>query len=197
MSKDTGIAQSTIASWKSRGLTPKYETLKKLSDYFDVTMDYLLGFTSRKESPYEDSTSKPYEQITHEYLNFNLKASQFPKIDFDCVDTRQTLQIMKLLNELNNEWLENGRLSMNIDEEEALIGLKFILTSWRIPWKKYGDNILLSVVKSKVFKDSTIKMLDILEEVASKTGIDTTKAYWGDIPEPYQEGGKNADKEDD
>ena len=41
--EDLGISQSTMASWKSRGLTPKYETVKKLASYFGVTVDYLLG----------------------------------------------------------------------------------------------------------------------------------------------------------
>lgn len=41
--EELGISQSTMASWKSRGLTPKYETVKKLADYFGVTVDYLLG----------------------------------------------------------------------------------------------------------------------------------------------------------
>lgn len=41
--KDLGISQSTVASWKSRGLTPKAETLQRLSEYFNVSVEYLLG----------------------------------------------------------------------------------------------------------------------------------------------------------
>ena len=41
--EDLAISQSTMASWKSRGLTPKYDTSKKLADYFGVSVDYLLG----------------------------------------------------------------------------------------------------------------------------------------------------------
>lgn len=40
---ELGIGQSTMATWKSKGLTPKYDTLKKLSEYFGVSIDYLLG----------------------------------------------------------------------------------------------------------------------------------------------------------
>lgn len=48
---DLGISQSTMASWKSRRLTPKYETLKKLADYFDVSINDLLdGDTAGKIS---------------------------------------------------------------------------------------------------------------------------------------------------
>lgn len=40
--KDLGISQSTMASWKSRRLTPKYETLQKLANYFGVSISDLL-----------------------------------------------------------------------------------------------------------------------------------------------------------
>lgn len=39
---DLGISQSTMASWKSRGLTPKYDTAKKLAQYFGIEVDDLL-----------------------------------------------------------------------------------------------------------------------------------------------------------
>lgn len=41
--QDLGISQSTMASWKARGLTPKMETLEKLADYFSVSVDLLIG----------------------------------------------------------------------------------------------------------------------------------------------------------
>lgn len=44
---DLGINQSTMASWKSRNLTPKAETIQKLADYFGVSVDYLLGVGQR------------------------------------------------------------------------------------------------------------------------------------------------------
>lgn len=40
---DLNISQSTMASWKARSLTPKYDTLKKIAAYFNVSVDYLLG----------------------------------------------------------------------------------------------------------------------------------------------------------
>lgn len=41
--KDLSISQSTMASWKSRGLNPNASTMIQLSDYFDTTPAYLLG----------------------------------------------------------------------------------------------------------------------------------------------------------
>ena len=53
-----------MASWKSRGLTPKYETLSKIADYFGVSVDYLLGNTEQKEKPLVNED----EELT-EYLD--------------------------------------------------------------------------------------------------------------------------------
>lgn len=41
--KDLGISHSTMASWKSRGLTPNPITIAKLAEYFHVSSGYLLG----------------------------------------------------------------------------------------------------------------------------------------------------------
>jgi len=43
IARDLGIRQSTISMWKKQGTTPRYDTSKKLADYFGVTVDYLLG----------------------------------------------------------------------------------------------------------------------------------------------------------
>lgn len=40
-----GISRNTIASWESNRRTPELETAKQLADYFNVSIDYLLGRT--------------------------------------------------------------------------------------------------------------------------------------------------------
>lgn len=42
VSKDTGIARSTLSDWKNGESTPKQDKLKKIADYFGVTVDYLM-----------------------------------------------------------------------------------------------------------------------------------------------------------
>lgn len=42
VSKDTGIAASTLSEWKTGRSKPKIEKLKILADYFGVTVDYFL-----------------------------------------------------------------------------------------------------------------------------------------------------------
>lgn len=39
---DLNISQSTMASWKSKKIIPKAETLQKLASYFDVDVKYLI-----------------------------------------------------------------------------------------------------------------------------------------------------------
>ncbi|MCL2054132.1 MAG: helix-turn-helix domain-containing protein [Oscillospiraceae bacterium] len=49
ISKDTGISDSVIGYWKKGERTPTAENLIKLSNYFDVSVDYLLGVTENPE----------------------------------------------------------------------------------------------------------------------------------------------------
>lgn len=43
VSKLTGVTQSTLSDWKRGRSTPKTDTLQKIADYFDVSVDYLMG----------------------------------------------------------------------------------------------------------------------------------------------------------
>jgi transcriptional regulator with XRE-family HTH domain len=38
-----GEAQSSVGGWESGRGTPRYQTLLKIADYFDVSLDYLVG----------------------------------------------------------------------------------------------------------------------------------------------------------
>jgi transcriptional regulator with XRE-family HTH domain len=48
--KETGVPQSTLSDWKNGKGTPKIDKLKKIADYFGVTVDYLIGGNEQKES---------------------------------------------------------------------------------------------------------------------------------------------------
>lgn len=45
---EIGVSSGIITKWKN-GTTPNGETLKKIADYFDVSVDYLLGRTDKPE----------------------------------------------------------------------------------------------------------------------------------------------------
>lgn len=50
-----GISRGTVSAWKNKGITPNGDTLQKVADYFDVTIDYLLGKDQIKNTSDEQS----------------------------------------------------------------------------------------------------------------------------------------------
>lgn len=42
VAKDTGITKSTFTDWKNGRSKPKLDKLKKISDYFGVSLEYFL-----------------------------------------------------------------------------------------------------------------------------------------------------------
>mgnify|MGYP002318469213 CR=1 FL=1 len=42
VSKETGVSTATLSNWKNGNYVPKADKLKKIADYFGVTVDYFL-----------------------------------------------------------------------------------------------------------------------------------------------------------
>ena len=47
---EMGISKSAVTTWKKLGRTPKIDQLKKIADYFNVSLDYLMDET---DDPYD------------------------------------------------------------------------------------------------------------------------------------------------
>lgn len=47
---DIGLSRTIGTKWKRTGATPNGETLSKIADYFNVSIEYLLG-TENEKSP--------------------------------------------------------------------------------------------------------------------------------------------------
>ena len=43
VSKETGVSQATLTSWKNGTYVPKYDKLKKLADYLKIEVEELMG----------------------------------------------------------------------------------------------------------------------------------------------------------
>ncbi|KAB1440958.1 helix-turn-helix domain-containing protein [Candidatus Galacturonibacter soehngenii] len=65
VSKETGIAQSVFSSWKNGISNPKQDKLQKIADYFNVTVDYLMGIERDQNIDYylNDETRKIAQEI--------------------------------------------------------------------------------------------------------------------------------------
>ena len=55
--EDIGIGKNQIKYWETHQNTPNAETIKKIADYFGVTVDYLIGNEDVPASPVEPATS--------------------------------------------------------------------------------------------------------------------------------------------
>lgn len=49
LSEAIGFSQGNISDWKSGRSSPSVEALVKIAEYFNVSVDYLLGYTPKME----------------------------------------------------------------------------------------------------------------------------------------------------
>lgn len=60
VSKETGVTQSTLSDWKRGRSTPKTDNMKKVADYFGVTVDYLMN--GKDEAVKKEITLTPKDE---------------------------------------------------------------------------------------------------------------------------------------
>ena len=67
VSKETGVTQSTLSDWKRGRSTPKSENMKKIADYFGVTVDYLMtGHDSEQKEKSPELTLRDERDISRD-----------------------------------------------------------------------------------------------------------------------------------
>ncbi|MBS7175878.1 MAG: helix-turn-helix transcriptional regulator [Clostridiales bacterium] len=57
-----GLTKSSATYWK-RGAEPKGDTLRKIAEYFGVSVDYLLGETDEKKSASTESVDTEADRL--------------------------------------------------------------------------------------------------------------------------------------
>lgn len=63
VAKKLNIASGTVSEWK-KGREPQHLTIKKIAEYFNVSVDYLLGRDMPAEKPFSDNI-QPVEVIRY------------------------------------------------------------------------------------------------------------------------------------
>lgn len=87
VSKETGIAQSVFSSWKNGISTPKQDKLKKIADYFTVSVEYLMTGEEKEADRYyiNDETAQVAQEI---FENKELRALFDVQRDMEADDLR-------------------------------------------------------------------------------------------------------------
>lgn len=101
LERKTGISNGQIRKWNTS--TPGVDKLKLIADYFDVSVDYLLGRTDKKR--YYDLTEKDEREIEKELERMiedlaNADSIAFSKDKEEMDDNTRELLIMSLENSL-------------------------------------------------------------------------------------------------
>ncbi|HHX0240993.1 TPA: helix-turn-helix domain-containing protein [Enterococcus faecalis] len=104
---NVGFGKNTIYKWKNQ--SPKAETLQKVADYFDVSVDYLLGRTEKKK--YYDLTDKDERSIQKQLQSLiddlsNDGALAFSKEDGEMSEETKEALISSLENALRISKIE-------------------------------------------------------------------------------------------
>lgn len=104
VARATGIPSSTFTDWKKGRSTPKQDKLKKIADFFNVSVDYIMT----GEEPVEETSNKGY-YIDEETARTAQEIYNNDKILFDVyntVDKERLVDFAKKLAELRK--IEEG-----------------------------------------------------------------------------------------
>lgn len=63
LAKDLQVSNTTISNWESQTRQPDFDTLVRIADYFDVSVDFLLGRNFKNRLYNQDSYIFRKEQI--------------------------------------------------------------------------------------------------------------------------------------
>ena len=104
---DLGFSENLFYRWKTS--EPKARDLQKVADYFDVSVDYLLGRTEKKR--YYDLTEKDERDIQKELQSLiddlsNADGMAFSKKDGEMSESTREALIISLENALRISKIE-------------------------------------------------------------------------------------------
>jgi len=98
--EEMGFHRSSVTNWKTNGYTPRKEILVKIAEYFDVSVDYLLGEENKKSSTDNDEVWELREML-HKRPEMKTLFRLGKKATKEQLE--QTIKIIEALNPENKE----------------------------------------------------------------------------------------------
>jgi len=93
LAKYLGVSRPTIAGYETKGKQPSFESLFKIADYFNVSIDYLLGKTDIKE-PADDVIEKKELDVFKQIHNLSFESQK---------DLKKYMELLKIKDIYNSE----------------------------------------------------------------------------------------------
>lgn len=87
LARDIGVGQSTVGMWESGKNYPEFKTLEKLSEYFGVSTDFLVGRDD--EDIKKEAAALSDDDLSSEIIN--MLTSLFPGREEFALKTLQTI----------------------------------------------------------------------------------------------------------
>jgi transcriptional regulator with XRE-family HTH domain len=113
VAKETGVTTATFTSWKQGKYTPKQDKLQKIADYFDVSVEYLLGKTAfRKPMELFENWSghnDPYFEAPFDFGKLLMRERENQGI------TQQEVSKALHITESDVDGIEEGTLPLNYE----------------------------------------------------------------------------------
>ncbi|MBS4535605.1 helix-turn-helix transcriptional regulator [Clostridium sp. D2Q-14] len=99
-----GIVKSTVSLYESGKSTPDDDMKKKIAEYFDVSLDFLMG-NSNIRNPYKDKKDPFPEEFTspEEAVKFLLEQNVIMGFGGFDVNTMSDEEVLEFANELLNQ----------------------------------------------------------------------------------------------
>lgn len=95
VAKETGLSQSVFTNWKNRNTLPSTETLMKLCDFLDISLDMLLATDNDNNAKQSPTRTYVLDQVNRA-TEAELEALS-GYLDADPKKRRKINEIMKLL----------------------------------------------------------------------------------------------------
>ena len=117
--KATGIRQSTLSNWKKRKNILSPALLGKIADYFDVSLDYMMGKESMESFQYDCRTlpneseqlsmaiSKVFGEAVADKLQKSVKMMEFEIMKDKTHSDLMTEELVDCFNQLPDNLREN------------------------------------------------------------------------------------------
>ena len=151
LADETSIGKSTIASYESRGVTPKPDKAQKLAEYFNVSVAYLLGYIdTEKEELMTFDTGEEFEKAIQRLLDESSSEKKQVK--------KKGIDLTKVFEEIKkNDFKPTVRSADYEMSEDEIEEIKRIEEEERAEQEKYEDTVNL------YFKEIA-KRLDVYEK---------------------------------